>query len=99
MNQFSSSRLQETVDLTKTSSPFLIACGLALGPTVALGFARFAYALLLPVMRQDLNWSYSLAGGMNTANALGYLIGALAAAPIMQAIGARVAFIGALVLP
>jgi predicted MFS family arabinose efflux permease len=84
--------------MTKTSSPFLIACGLALGPTVALGFARFAYALLLPVMRQDLQWSYSLAGGMNTANALGYLIGALAAAPIMRAIGARVAFIGALVL-
>jgi predicted MFS family arabinose efflux permease len=98
MNQLSSSKLQETVDVPKTSSPFLIACGLALGPTVALGFARFAYALLLPVMRQDLNWSYSLAGGMNTANALGYLIGALAAAPIMRAIGARVAFIGALVL-
>ena len=30
--------------------------------------------------------------------ALGYLIGALAAAPIMRAIGARVAFIGALML-
>ncbi len=103
MNRFSSSRLQETdvreiADMTKTSSPFLIACGLALGPTVALGFARFAYALLLPVMRQDLSWSYSLAGGMNTANALGYLIGALATSPIMRAIGARVAFIGALVL-
>jgi predicted MFS family arabinose efflux permease len=98
MNQLSSPRLQDTTDMTKTSSPFLIACGLALGPTVALGFARFAYALLLPVMRQDLQWSYSLAGGMNTANALGYLIGALAAAPIMRAIGARVAFIGALAL-
>jgi predicted MFS family arabinose efflux permease len=98
VDRISSSRLQENVDMTKTSSPFLIACGLALGPTVALGFARFAYALLLPVMRQDLNWSYSLAGGMNTANALGYLIGALAAAPIMRAIGARVAFIAALAL-
>jgi predicted MFS family arabinose efflux permease len=103
MNRFSSSRLQETdveeiTGMTKTSLPFLIACGLALGPTVALGFARFAYALLLPVMRQDLNWSYSLAGGMNTANALGYLIGALAAAPLMRAIGARVAFIAALIL-
>jgi predicted MFS family arabinose efflux permease len=103
MNRFSSSRLQETdaqgtTDVTKTSSPFLIACGLALGPTVALGFARFAYALLLPVMRQDLKWSYSLAGGMNTANALGYLIGALVAGGLMRAIGARVSFIGALVL-
>jgi predicted MFS family arabinose efflux permease len=98
MNRLSSSSFQETVDVTKTPSPFLIACGLALGPTVALGFARFAYALLLPVMRQDLNWSYSLAGGMNTANALGYLIGALVAGPLMRGIGARVAFIGALVL-
>jgi predicted MFS family arabinose efflux permease len=105
MNRFSSSRLQETdaqgtddMIAQRTSSPFLIACGLALGPTVALGFARFAYALLLPVMRQDLQWSYSLAGGMNTANALGYLIGALAAGPLMRIVGARVAFIGALVL-
>ena len=103
VNELSSSRLQEAdireiADMTKTSSPFLIACGLALGPTVALGLARFAYALLLPVMRQDLNWSYSLAGGMNTANALGYLIGALVAGPLMRSIGARVAFIAALVL-
>ena len=29
-------------------------------------------------MRADLGWSYTLAGGMNTANALGYLLGALA---------------------
>lgn len=28
-------------------------------------------------MRSDLGWSYLLAGGMNTANAVGYLVGAL----------------------
>jgi predicted MFS family arabinose efflux permease len=88
----------ESPNVTKTSSPLLVACGLALGPTVALGFARFAYALLLPAMRQNLNWSYSLAGGMNTANALGYLIGALGAAPLMRTLGARVAFVAALAL-
>jgi predicted MFS family arabinose efflux permease len=38
---------------------------------------RFAYALLLPPMREDLSWSYTLAGAMNTFNALGYLVGAL----------------------
>jgi predicted MFS family arabinose efflux permease len=51
---------------------------LSLGAAVSLGITRFAYGLLLPPMRDDLLWSYTLAGGMNTANAVGYLIGALA---------------------
>ena len=38
--------------------------------------ARFAYALLLPAMRDDLGWNYAQAGGLNTANALGYVLGA-----------------------
>lgn len=45
---------------------------------VVNGFGRFAYALLLPVMRQDLAWDYALSGWLNTANSLGYGIGALA---------------------
>ncbi len=44
---------------------------------VSLGVTRFAYALLLPPMRDDLSWTYTLAGAMNTFNALGYLLGAL----------------------
>ena len=44
---------------------------------VSLGMTRFAYALLLPPMREDLSWTYTLAGAMNTFNALGYLLGAL----------------------
>ena len=51
---------------------------LSMGAAISLGITRFAYALLLPPMRADLGWSYTLAGGMNTANALGYLLGALA---------------------
>ena len=43
----------------------------------SLGVTRFAYALLLPPMRDDLSWTYTLAGAMNTFNALGYLLGAL----------------------
>ena len=35
------------------TSLWLVA-GLAMGPAVALGLARFAYALLLPAMRLDL---------------------------------------------
>ena len=50
---------------------------LSLGAAVSLGVTRFAYGLLLPPMRQALDWSYTLAGAMNTANAAGYLLGAL----------------------
>jgi predicted MFS family arabinose efflux permease len=82
--------------MTPSTRAFLIALGLAFGPTVALGFARFAYALLLPAMRAELNWTYSLSGGINTANALGYLIGALLATPIMRMFGTKIAFIAAL---
>ncbi|MFL9918379.1 YbfB/YjiJ family MFS transporter [Paraburkholderia fungorum] len=56
----------------------LLAAGLSLGSAIALGLARFAYALLLPSMKLDLGWSFAQAGAMNTANALGYLLGALA---------------------
>ena len=45
---------------------------------MSLGITRFAYGLLLPTMRADLGWSYTLAGAMNTLNAVGYLLGALA---------------------
>jgi predicted MFS family arabinose efflux permease len=52
-----------------------LAAALSLGSAIALGFARFAYALLLPSMKLDLGWSFAEAGAMNTANALGYLLG------------------------
>lgn len=55
----------------------VLAMGLSLGSAIALGFARFSYALLLPAMKNDLGWSFAQAGAMNTANALGYLLGAL----------------------
>jgi predicted MFS family arabinose efflux permease len=57
----------------------LIAFGLSFGPAVSNGLGRFAYALILPAMRTDLGWSYSRAGWINTANALGYLAGAVVA--------------------
>ncbi len=68
-------------------NPLRTALALSLGPTVALGFARFNYALLLPAMRQDLAWTYTQAGSMNTANALGYMFGALMAVPIGKRVG------------
>ena len=54
-----------------------LATALSLGAAVSLGITRFAFGLLLPTMRADLGWSYTLAGAMNTLNALGYLIGAM----------------------
>jgi predicted MFS family arabinose efflux permease len=60
---------------------------------VGLGLGRFAYALLLPSMRLDLGWSYAEAGVINTANAVGYLIGALLAAPVAARIGGKRAFL------
>ncbi|ETK37424.1 YbfB/YjiJ family MFS transporter [Microbispora sp. ATCC PTA-5024] len=76
----------------------LTALGLACGPVVALGFTRFAYALLLPPMHERLHWSYAQAGGMNTANALGYIIGAAGAALLARRLGNRTAFLWALAI-
>lgn len=81
---------------TKRHPELGIALGLALGPAVAIGLARFAYALLLPSMRTALHWSFATAGAMNTANALGYLAGALAAAPMARRYGSRRAFLASL---
>jgi predicted MFS family arabinose efflux permease len=57
--------------------PWLVLAGLALGVTVTNGFARFAYGLLLPAMKSEMGWTYAQAGWLNTANALGYIGGAL----------------------
>ena len=53
---------------------FVLAASIA----VVNGLGRFAYALLLPVMRSDLHWDYALSGWLNSANSLGYGVGALA---------------------
>nr|WP_315480350.1 YbfB/YjiJ family MFS transporter [uncultured Rhodoferax sp.] len=64
-----------------------LALALSLGAAISLGITRFAYGLLLPAMRTDLGWSYTLAGAMNTANALGYFLGALATPWLMRRLG------------
>ena len=69
-------------------SALLTALALSLGSAIALGLARFSYALLLAPMRSDLSWPYLIAGGMNTGNALGYLIGALITPPLTRRMAA-----------
>ena len=71
---------------------------LAFGTASALGLARFAYGLLLPAMREDLHWTLAEAGGVATANGLGYLVGSLGTAGIVRHWGTRVSFRAAMVL-
>ena len=65
------------------SKLLLLAAVLSVAAAISLGVTRFAYGLLLPAMRQDLFWSYTLAGAMNTSNALGYFVGAMAMGGVM----------------
>ena len=77
------------------SRPLTTALALSLGAAVALGLSRFSYGLLLPPMRDDLGWSYLLAGAMNTCNALGYFLGARATPALLRRFGVwRVLMIG-----
>ncbi|MES2934989.1 MAG: YbfB/YjiJ family MFS transporter [Pseudomonadota bacterium] len=78
--------------------PFLTALALSLGAAISLGVARFSYGLLLPPMRADLGWNYWLAGSMNTANAVGYLLGALATPFLMRRFGAYIALVAGAIL-
>ena len=78
--------------------PFLLALALSLGAAISLGLSRFSYALLLPPMRADLGWSYFLSGAMNTANALGYFIGALLMPALLRRCRAQTPLVGGAVL-
>jgi predicted MFS family arabinose efflux permease len=82
-------RASPTSAATVRPKHLAVVVGLAIGPAIALGFARFSYALLVPAMRSALDWSYAEAGIDNAANAAGYVIGALAAAPLATRLGNR----------
>jgi predicted MFS family arabinose efflux permease len=75
--------------MTTSRATWQAALGLALAAAVSLGMARFSYALLLPAMRAELGWSYFTAGAMNTANAAGYLAGALLMPRLVSRFDAR----------
>lgn len=73
-----------------------IAVGLAVVPAAVNGFGRFAYALILPGMREALGWSALTAGAMNAANAVGYLLGAALADRVSAWAGERTAILGSM---
>jgi len=72
---------------------YLAAFGLSLAMAVGNSLARFAYALVLPAMRNDLAWSYTQAGALNTINAVGYLAGAIVAVASIRRLGPKLPFI------
>ncbi len=76
--------------------PAMVPWALSGGAAVAVGFARFAYALILPAMKTDLDLNYAQAGWLNTANALGYLLGALLTIFFVAGLGNRRLFISGL---
>lgn len=74
----------------------LAAFGLSLAMAVGNSLARFAYALILPAMRDDLAWSYTQAGALNTVNAVGYLVGSFLAFASVRRLGPKLPFIAGL---
>ena len=79
-------------------SPWFTVLGLSMGTAVSNGLARFAYGLILPAMRSDLHWNFTQAGWINTANAIGYLAGAILALMLIDRLGAKRLFVTGMVL-
>ncbi|GAA6755041.1 YbfB/YjiJ family MFS transporter [Thermus thalpophilus] len=71
---------------------------LTLGPGVALGLGRFAYALVLPLMQAAWGLSYAQGGLLGSANTLGYFLGAIVSHRLLGWLGYRRGFFLALLL-
>ena len=79
-------------------SPAARAVLLGMAAAVGLSIGRLGYGLVLPDMRIDLNWNYVEAGWLGTANAAGYLLGAIISAPVAKRFGLHQAFIFGVVM-
>ena len=74
----------------------LAAFGLSLAMAASISLARFSYAIILPAMRDDLGWSYTQAGTLNTINAVGYLIGSFLGFASVRRLGPKMPFVAGL---
>jgi predicted MFS family arabinose efflux permease len=84
--------------MTNDSFSLRTAVIFAAAVAVVNGFGRFAYALLLPVMRDDLHWDYALSGWLNTANSAGYGVGAFLGMLLLSRTRPAVLFVWGLAL-
>ncbi len=62
-----------------------------LGLSVAIGhgIGRFGYSLLMPAMQSQLHWGYNQASWINTANALGYVLGTITGVLLLRRLSGR----------
>lgn len=61
--------------MTAPANSLRPAAWLGLAVAIGHGVTRFGYALVMPAMQADLHWGYERASWINTANALGYILG------------------------
>ncbi|NPC58501.1 YbfB/YjiJ family MFS transporter [Caenimonas soli] len=61
--------------MTEQATSLRAALWLGLAVAIGHGVTRFGYALVMPAMQADLHWGYEQASWINTANALGYILG------------------------
>ncbi len=71
-----------------------IAIALTLVPFASIGLTRFAFGLILPAMRSELDWTYFEGGLATTFNAAGYLAGAILGARAARRFGDRNMIVG-----
>lgn len=90
--------MQPTLSTAGLRSSLLPALGLGLSVAICHGIGRFAYALIMPAMQADLGWSYAQASWMNTANALGYVLGTISGFLLLARVTAKHMFRVGLVL-
>lgn len=84
---------------TDTRPPVWLLVGTGMLCTlVTVVFARLAYGLILPAMREDLGLSYPQAANLGTVTAMGYLVLVMAAGMIAARFGARLTILAGLAL-
>ena len=84
--------------MAATRSPLAVAFGGLVALATALGIGRFVYTPILPYMAETLDLTPAEGGLVASANLLGHLMGALAAAWVRMPGGRRSWLLGALAL-
>lgn len=62
---------------------------LSIGAAAGIGMARFAFGPVLPALRDDLGWSLTTGGAVQSANLGAYLVGSLLTPRIIRRYGLR----------